>query len=184
MFRDPRVVVGFHGTSDERAETILRDGEFIPSKNDYDWIGHGIYFWEYAPLRAWQWARNKYRDRAAVIEATIEPGACLDLTDIRYTSALRLSYQNLREAFLKSDKSLPVNRNKARFLDCLVINYFGTYIVPECETVRAPFLEGDPIYDGSMLLAQSHIQLVVRSSVSILSKPKRINEEILNGIQF
>jgi len=90
MIRDHRVVVGFHGTSEERADTIVSSGQFIPSKNDYDWLGHGIYFWEYAPLRAWQWAKQKYRDRAAVVRASIELGACLDLTDLRYTSALQI----------------------------------------------------------------------------------------------
>ena len=183
MVRDHRVVIGFHGTSEDRAEAILRSGEFTPSKNDYDWLGHGVYFWEHAPLRAWQWARQKYRDRAAVIEATIELGACLDLTDLRYTSALRLSYEMLREAFLRNRTPLPLNRNKARFLDCLVINYLTSYILPECETVRAPFLEGDPIYEGSMLLNQSHVQLVVRSKTCI-TKPNRIYQEVINGLQL
>jgi hypothetical protein len=184
MVRDHRVVVGFHGTSVDRAETIVYAGEFIPSKNDYDWLGHGVYFWEHAPLRAWQWARQKYRDRAAVVEATIELGYCLDLTDLRYTSALRLSYERLREAFLKNRTPLPLNRNKARFLDCLVINYLTNFVLPECETVRAPFLEGDPIYDGSMLLTQSHVQLVVRSQACIMTKPKRIDQEVINGLRF
>jgi hypothetical protein len=184
MVHDHRSVVGFHGTSEARAEVIVCSGEFIPSKNEYDWLGHGIYFWEHAPLRAWQWARQKYRDRAAVVEATIELGTCLDLTDLRYTSALRLSYEMLREAFLRNKTPLPMNRNKARLLDCLVVNYLTSYILPECETVRAPFLEGDPIYEGSMLLNQSHVQLVARSSRCIITKPKRIDQEVIDGLRF
>ncbi len=184
MARDTRIVVGFHGTNEESAETIVSSGEFVPSKNDYDWLGHGIYFWEHAPLRAWQWARQKYRDRGAVIEATIRLGACLDLTDIQYTSVLRLSYESLHEAFLKSGRLLPLNKNKARLLDCLVINYLTTYVLPECETVRAPFLEGDPIYPGSRLLTQSHVQLVVRNKECITTQPKRIYPEIIYGPQL
>src|SRR5580693_9214327 len=88
MFPDERIVTGFHGSSYERAATIVTLGEFAPSKNDYDWLGHGVYFWEYAPLRAWQWARQKYGERACVVEARITLGRCLDLTDTRYTSAL------------------------------------------------------------------------------------------------
>jgi hypothetical protein len=58
--------------------------------------------------------------------------------------------------------ALPVNRGKARRLDCLVINYVAEYVFPECETVRAPFLEGLPIFEGSAILSSSHIQIVVR----------------------
>ena len=181
---DDRGVVGFHGTSDDRAEAILSSGFFTPSKNDYDWLGHGVYFWEYAPRRAWQWAKQKYRDRAAVVEATIELDFCLDLTDIGYTSALQLAYDSLREAFIKRNKSLPVNRNKARCLDCLVINYLTTYVLPECDTVRAAFPEGHPIYEGSMLLTQSHIQLVVRNQACIKPGLKLLHMEAMNGSQL
>jgi hypothetical protein len=179
MFRDERVVVAFHGTSDDRAAEIIASGSFIPSKNDYDWLGHGVYFWEYAPLRAWQWARQKHREHAAVVEAQIALGFCLDLSDIRYTAALRLAYDSLREAFIRIGRPLPVNRNKARLLDCLVINYLATYILPECSTVRGPFLEGDPVYDGSMLLTQSHVQLVVRHQHCIVSGPKLLKPEVV-----
>src|SRR5579863_9508112 len=54
-----RLVVGYHGTSATHAEVIVREGLFQPSENDYDWLGHGIYFWEEAPCRAWRWARRK-----------------------------------------------------------------------------------------------------------------------------
>jgi hypothetical protein len=159
----------------ERAERILSSGRFAPSKNDYDWLGHGIYFWEYAPGRAWQWATEKYGADGAVVEATVELGYCLDLTDIVHTSAVRLAYERLREAFIAAGKPLPANRGKARYLDCLVINYLATYVLPECDTVRAPFLEGEPIYQGSMLLTQSHVQLVVRNHACIRADLKLVS---------
>jgi len=180
--RDDRIVVGYHGTSAERAEAVLASGSFVPSKNDYDWLGHGIYFWEHAPLRAWQWAKQKYRGEAAVLEASVALGFCLDLTDVRYTSTLKLAYQGLREAHIKAERLLPSNRNKARFLDCLVINYLTTYLWPECETVRAPFLEGEPVYEGATLYTQSHIQLVVRTSSCIVSTPKLTSEGVARGL--
>jgi hypothetical protein len=167
LLKDQRVVVGYHGTRVDRAETVISSGKFVPSTNDYDWLGHGIYFWEYAPLRAWQWARAKYGNQAAVVEAQIELGYCLDLSDIRYTEALETAYEGLSEAYIRTNSALPINRGKARCLDCLVINYVGKYLLPQCETVRAPFLEGEPIYAGSSLLTQSHMQLVVRKESTI-----------------
>lgn len=77
MLRESRIVVGYHGTSKYRAARILASGKFIPSENDFDWLGHGIYFWEYGPMRAWQWAKQKHRGEAAVIRAEIELGTCL-----------------------------------------------------------------------------------------------------------
>jgi len=182
VLRNARVVVGFHGTRSDRAVEIVRTGNFVPSKNDYDWLGHGVYFWEYAPKRAWQWAREKFGIDAAVVEAQIELGFCLDLTDIGFTDNLRDAYQGLREAWARTGRQLPVNKRKARCLDCLVINYLCGVILPDCDTVRAPFLEGDPIYDGSALLTQSHLQLVVRNSTCI-RKPLRalLKEEELDG---
>ena len=48
----PKTVVGYHGCSQEIAETILDDYYFKLSTNTYDWLGEGAYFWEFAPYRA------------------------------------------------------------------------------------------------------------------------------------
>jgi hypothetical protein len=163
-----RIVTGYHGTSLQTAASILRGGTLELSQNDYDWLGHGVYFWEHAPYRAWDWAKQKYGSDAAVIEAEIRLGHCLDLTDIRYTKAITLAFDGLREAYAARKLAMPVNRGKARRLDCLVINYVAEYVLPECETVRAPFLEGLPIFEGSALLSASHIQIVVRKPNGII----------------
>jgi len=140
MHNDSRIVLGYHGTRLDRAATILSTGKFIPSANDYDWLGHGIYFWEHAPFRAWQWARERYGSEGAVVAAKIRLGFCLDLTDIPFTDALKAAYQGIREAYILANRILPENKGKAPRLDCLVINYLTEYILPECDTVRAPFL--------------------------------------------
>jgi hypothetical protein len=46
------------GTKKNRPRTAL----FLDlrvSRNDYDWRGNGIYFWEYSYQRAFQWAHRK-----------------------------------------------------------------------------------------------------------------------------
>lgn len=171
-----RLVVGYHGTANDHAIAVLRDGVFEPSRNDYDWLGHGIYFWEYAPCRAWRWAKQKHGTDAAVVAATVRLGGCLDLTDIRYTESIRRAFDGLREAYAAKRMVMPTNRGKARLLDCLVINYVAQYVFPECETVRAPFLEGPPIFDGSALLAESHIQIVVRKPAGNIRDIRLVDE--------
>ena len=82
----PRIVLGYHGCTAEFAEAILRGEvairDWLPSMNPYDWLGHGIYFWEYAPERARAW------EEGDAIGAMIQLGRCLDPTDIRYTDLL------------------------------------------------------------------------------------------------
>jgi len=45
------IVTGFHGTRLNHVESILRDG-FLLSKNDYDWLGDGVYFFK--TVSKWQ----------------------------------------------------------------------------------------------------------------------------------
>jgi hypothetical protein len=53
----PGLVIGFHGCdSSVRTAIVLNKTSLIPSKNDYDWLGNGIYFWENNRLRAKQFA--------------------------------------------------------------------------------------------------------------------------------
>jgi hypothetical protein len=56
-------------------------------------------------------------------------------------------------------------------LDSLIINNLvatadGTGIA--FDTVRSPFLEGEPAFEGSRIFRESHIQISVLTSASIL----------------
>ena len=184
LIRDERIVVGYHGTSADRAESVLSSGGFVPSRNDYDWLGHGIYFWEHAPLRAWQWATRKYGKDAAVLECNIVLGYCLDLSDIRYTSALRLAYDSLREAYIKTSTTLPSNRNKARTLDCLVINYFTTVFSSGMRNCQGTISRRRAHLRGRDAAISSHIQLVVRQEHCLLTAPRLTGKEVINGTEL
>lgn len=68
-----RTVVAFHGTRRSTAERLVAGVAFGPSENDDDWLGHGIYFWEYAPQQAWWWAERRYgKQDAAVVGDGLE----------------------------------------------------------------------------------------------------------------
>ena len=59
-----RTVVGYHGTRRSTALRIVQGLRgFEPSENDDDWLGHGVYFWEYAPQQAWLWAEQRRRSK-------------------------------------------------------------------------------------------------------------------------
>lgn len=172
--RFTRIVLGYHGCDHKFADSLIRGksqiGGWQPSTNAYDWLGHGIYFWEYAPERARSWA-----GKGGVIGAIIQLGTCLDLTDVRYTMLLAEAFESLRGLYTRKGRRIPQNRGKRRDLDCAVINELVASAEAaksedrvSFQTVRCPFLEGDPAFDGSAILKESHIQISVRDPACIL----------------
>lgn len=46
-------VLGYHGCDRSVGEALLAGRKtFVGSKNEDDWLGHGVYFWENNPKRA------------------------------------------------------------------------------------------------------------------------------------
>ncbi len=183
-----RLVVGYHACERTTARRVLLgEAELTPSTNDYDWLGTGIYFWEYGLTRARQFAEEK-RHRGVitdpfVIGAYVHLGQCFDLTDLWATRELAFHYEDLR-AKLGEDQ-LPVNRSMTgrgselllRRLDCSVINLclaaadmktratggrFGF------DTVRGAFEEGPPAFPGAAIREKSHVQFSVRNPVCVV----------------
>jgi hypothetical protein len=176
-----RIVVGYHGCTGAFARGLLLAKkpirEWQPSTNDWDWLGHGIYFWEHAPERALRWARERYRtrrQRPTVLGAYIQLGRCFDLLDEPITALLGETYERLARAFAEEGRPLPQNRGrdgKLRELDYMVINACidelrlgGTVY----DTVRGAFLEGTPVYPDAGFSRESHIQIAVRNPSCIL----------------
>ena len=69
------------------ADIIEREG-FRLSQNDYDWLGDGVYFFQDGLFRAWQWARDRHGDDAAVIGADIRLVDCMDLLGVSWNEVL------------------------------------------------------------------------------------------------
>jgi hypothetical protein len=159
-------VEAFHGTSLDRAKESVRKGQLRASENVWDWLGHGVYFWEGSPTRALQWAEEKYGSQAAVVKATVHLGHSIDLCDPRWAPTLQVVYERMARAHRKLKTPLPENRGGNHALDCAVVNMLCEDYY-QADTVRAPFIEGRPIFPGSMLYDLSHIQIVVRNAKMI-----------------
>ncbi len=164
------MVLGYHGCEPSFAEALIRGEkrieEWQPSQNPYDWLGHGIYFWEFAPYRARTWG-----GKGGVIGAVIQLGLCLDLTDVHWTDMLLERYKVVRQARKQQGLALPKNMGRRRDLDCLIINELVASTERDqisFQTVRCPFLEGKRAYPGSGIFRESHIQIAVRDKSCIL----------------
>jgi hypothetical protein len=175
----PSFVFGFHGMDRKVAfEILTKQKEFKHSNNLYDWLGHGIYFWENNYERAKQYAiEDSKRPRSKIKEpfvlgTILDLGNCLDLLDQKYLDFLALAYEQLKADLEEEGKELPKNGSfgkndfdfKKRELDCAVIRYAHQLAEVEGEhfdSVRAAFWEGDPLYDGAGFKRQNHIQIAV-----------------------
>lgn len=189
-----RTVIGYHGTGLSAALRIVNRVEgFRWSERDYDWLGRGIYFWEYAPKQALNFAKIRQRqfrekknkspederranEPLAVVACMIRLGFCLDLTEPGNVQFLSEVFKGYRESMELSGDELPQNSRKYRRLDCAVFEY--AYKVLEdaepnstVDTARGVFVPADRakrIWAGSWISKDTHIQLCVRNRTSLL----------------
>ena len=162
------IVYGYHGTSLDSANSILLSG-FEASRNDYDWLGTGVYFFQDAPQRAWEWATSRYSN-PAVIGALIDIENFIDLLDIGWFEILNESHRLLVDEYRLTGRRIP-NQNPeagARWLDAAIINYAVEEIIEvryntRIYGVRAAFPEGEPAFENSALFDRAHVQMTVRN---------------------
>lgn len=193
----PSIIIGFHGCDMSVYEKILyRHEPFKSSENDYDWLGHGMYFWEQNLERAWEWAKDGMNnpkihiEKPAVVGAVINLGYCLNLLDSRNIQLLENQYIIFKSEMDLTDKPMPINKNVKgnsdlllRDLDCAVIEYLhqDREINKEraFDSVRGVFFEGHQIYKTSGFRKQSHIQICVRNPNCIKGffAPKAIDKK-------
>lgn len=175
---ESRTIIGYHGCSLETKEKILAGESWIPSSHRWEWLGNGVYFWEYDERRALEWAREVSR-HPAVIKAKIELGHCLDMTTRGSVAALRAGYRFLKTEYSLLKKRMPENKNvpgdddwKNRQLDHAVIEAVHSYNMENgdtaYDTVRGAFFEGKPVYPGGGFRDKTHIQICVRNPECII----------------
>jgi hypothetical protein len=176
-----RTIIAYHGCDVSVAERVLAGEPFKKSENRYDWLGEGIYFWEYGADRAMRFAEEQVRrgkfSKPAIVGALIQLGNCFDLMDTRFTEELKVAYEMLEMLHEKAGRRLPTNRGetpdkKLRLLDCAVLNLYLRHLQENqgvvYDSVRCGFVEGPPAFSGSGIMHQSHVQLAIRTSACVV----------------
>lgn len=176
----PSWVTGFHGCDQSTYERVLHSHQSLnQSQNEYDWLGHGIYFWENNPLRAYEFAlEQKERgkiDKPMVIGAMLDLKYCLDFTDMVSLTLLQGIYPEFENYCKLSGVPVPQNKGTAdkvrRNLDCAVIEFLHSWLESKglnpYDSVRGAFFEGKPLYDNSAFNMKNHIQLCIRDDSCI-----------------
>ena len=172
-YKLPNLVIGFHGCSNNTfKKVIFEQKNLVKSENTYDWLGHGIYFWENNYERALQWAKVKFQNDAKVIGAVIDLGNCFNLADFHSSNILKAGYNSFKKYCEKLDVPLPVNSKKnnnndvlLRDLDCAVIQFIHKMReinqYEPFDSVRGIFTEGVEVYPGSAFVEKTHTQLCI-----------------------
>lgn len=195
----PNLTIGFHGCDQSVVDKVIAGEEtLLASKNDYDWLGNGIYFWENNEERALEWAvemskrKNSTIKNPAVVGAVIDLGYCFDLTDSFYLQELKKSYETALEISQMTGEPLPENKPIGgsadlllRKLDCHVIEM--THKINKrankCsyDSVRGVFWEGKPLYPNAGFAEKNHIQICVCNPNCIKGYffPREIDESFL-----
>jgi hypothetical protein len=176
------LILGFHGCDESVVHHVLNGQSGLKkSANSYDWLGHGIYFWEHSPSRALEFAEQLQKQpnqskvpivKPAVIGAVIDLGYCLDLLDYQNLIMLKNAYQ----ALLKLNACFKMPENKAvgnagdlllRELDCSVIEILHGLKQkngqPPFDSVRSVFYEGDELYPNAGFREKDHVQICIRN---------------------
>lgn len=171
------IVLGYHGCRRTLARQLAAGKKALaPSANDYDWLGHGIYFWADDPKRAKEWAEKASIAQPAVVGAVIDLGHCIHLANRDCLEYLREAYRHLKQTCEQEGLPLPENTGKFfanRKLDCAVFETVhrlrAIQNLTPFDTVAAYFVEGEELYPGAAVRALDHVQICVRNPTRILS---------------
>ncbi|MBN9385114.1 MAG: hypothetical protein J0H74_30440 [Chitinophagaceae bacterium] len=180
-YDQPFEVTAFHSCDRELGMRLLNGSdELRPSHNPWDWLGPGIYFWEQNPSRALTYAEEAARQQQKfsgrirtpfVIGAIIELGNCLNLVEPDSIGIVREAHTKLLATMHNGDEKMPVNKGANRQLDCAVLKYVHESArlagLPNFDSIRSPFHEGAPIYEGANFTDRLHVEICVRNPAKI-----------------
>lgn len=172
------LILAFHGCDITVQQQAICSSSniLLSSNNDYDWLGHGIYFWENSPQRAIEFARESAKrnksdiKKPAVLGAAIELGRCLDLLDSANLQLVKAAYEDLKQIMEMAGEPMPKNKvlkngNKhdllLRQLDCFVLEHLLRN--SNFDSVRGLFPEGEELYTGAGFRIKDHIQICIRN---------------------
>ena len=181
----PSFVLGYHGCDQSIVESVVSGKtQLKPSRNDYDWLGDGIYFWEHNPQRAYEFAvemaKSPHPSRQkitipSVVGAVINLGHCLNLLDSRHIKMVLQAHRDLIDYMDMVGSKMPKNTGGpdrvSRKLDCAVLRLLHETREHQgdrpFDSVRAALFEGGELYDDSGFAQRTHIQICVRSHTQI-----------------
>jgi hypothetical protein len=195
MLVNQGLVIGYHGC-DESVRDQLVDRSLphlFQSKNPYDWLGDGIYFFENDYDRALHFANMAARypnkkltrgriDTPSVVGAVIRLGTCWDLSTTSGMQLFKNVHARMTEVGIqpKHNKAADANDEDLilRPFDRAIINTGNALFDSErqsYDSMRALYSQGKSVIDGSGFKELTHVQIAIRNPRCILGYFTPIN---------
>lgn len=160
--------IGYHGTSPQNAQSILKNKEFKISNKENEWLGPGVYFFEDDIYQAINFCRKARKMKEfIVLKSLLKGNIIIDLVNT----------ENYRW-FMKIHEKIK-NKNKyknKKLLNSIVLNIM--YQLKPYDIVRCIFEVPKTDYLYKTNIRPYQIQLCVRNKKCI----KNIEEVECNGI--
>lgn len=158
-----RKLVGYHGTTKESAENIIKTNTFKISNDDEEWLGKGIYFFEDDILQAKDWCvKAKCYNKWTIIRSNIEANTLIDLVDRKtYTDFETLAKKFNKRYLKRSDGKL------RKLINAVVIN--AMYEIIKFDVIRAIFPIPSSKAPERCNILPMQVQICVRNSKCIKS---------------
>jgi hypothetical protein len=182
------IVIGYHGCDRQVRDSIVsRQTQHLNiSKNPYDWLGSGAYFFEDDAYMAMDFAKTAHENPAkqytakpvntpAVLGAVIEMGNCWDLRKMQGCDKFEMVWHQMQAAFAQDNIPLPVNkpgssndgvvllRHRDRAVIDLGCRLAITAKEPAIDTVMSIFELGERLTENSGFRKKTHVQISVRN---------------------
>lgn len=190
-----RTIFAFHGNIESRIAHAKEHGfrrEGLPG----DWLGGGWYFWQEAPVRAWQWADHvvELEARSNLDDAYEEPMVLI--AELEYTEGwvdlidssdwfeqLRQMANDLERLGLLPDQAAELSASALHERDYAVIEAamdIAAFDEIPIDAIRCAFVEGHPIVENSAIHDKSHVQIAVRNP-GIIRRNGRIGRRAIRA---
>jgi hypothetical protein len=180
------IIIGYHGCdASTQKKLVSSEVEHLkPSKNPYDWLGTGAYFFVEDPDRAYEFAQassnaplKKYTASPILTPAVV--GAVIDvgnIWDLRHVFG-RAHFKNTGDLFIQTmreqGEKIPENKRSSEDGFMRLRNFDRAVINTACQiqmekgnpfdAVINSFEQGTPMFEHSGVMSMSHTQIAVRN---------------------
>lgn len=169
MSNEVHKYIGYHGTSKEAADLILKSNYFYSSRDEEEWLGEGVYFFEDDSLQALDWCKKvKKFNGYCILKSDIEAEKVVNMID-------KKTYREFSELskHIKGKYKTRSDHKPRKLINSVIFNIM--YNIEKYDIVRAAFpIMTEEVADRSNIVPMQ-IQLCVRNKECI----KSVKEEIL-----
>lgn len=143
IMKQSKAFIGYHGTDAESAASILEGKKFLPSGSWRDWLGKGIYFFEFDTHQAFMITKARKRipeEKVVVLQSEILSENFLDLLVDEDRDFVEKFSRKLRDILKEKEKEIGIWKHKEGYvLDALYELYHfdlvrAAYFVPKKHT--------------------------------------------------